>query len=128
VVNAYDNTLLYTDHFLASTIHWLEQQKSHATPAMLYVSDHGESLGENNLYLHGLPYAVAPQTQTRVPLITWVSPGFEAWRGISTACLRQGRDRALSHDHLFHSVLGLMGVATEVYAREWDLFAACERP
>ena len=127
VINAYDNTLLYTDHFLASTVAWLERQQTHATPAMLYVSDHGESLGENNLYLHGLPYAVAPQTQTRVPLITWLSSGFESWRGVSTTCLRQGQHRALSHDHLFHSVLGLMGVATEVYARDLDLYAACER-
>ena len=127
VINAYDNTLLYTDHFLASTVAWLQRQQSHATAAMLYVSDHGESLGENNLYLHGLPYAVAPQTQTRVPLITWLSPGFEAWRGVSTACLQQGRDRALSHDHLFHSVVGLMGVTTQVYQRDLDLFAACER-
>jgi lipid A ethanolaminephosphotransferase len=126
LVNAYDNTLRYTDHFLASTIAWLKQQ-THATGAMLYVSDHGESLGENNLYLHGLPYAVAPQTQTRVPLITWLSPEFEGWRGVSTACLRQGRDRALSHDHLFHSTLGLMGVGTQAYDRELDLFAACER-
>ena len=127
VVNAYDNTLLYTDHFLARTLDWLTRQQSHATPAMLYVSDHGESLGENNLYLHGLPYAVAPHTQTRVPLITWLSPGFEAWRGVPSACLRQGRDRALSHDHLFHSVVGLMGVATEVYDKRLDLYAACER-
>ena len=117
----------YTDHFLARTIAWLEHQQSHATPALLYVSDHGESLGENNLYLHGLPYAVAPQTQTRVPLVTWLSPGFESWRGVSSTCLKQGRDRPLSHDHLFHSVLGLMGVATEVYSRELDLYAACER-
>ena len=126
VINAYDNTLLFTDHFLARTVDWLDHQRHHATPAMLYVSDHGESLGENNLYLHGLPYAVAPQTQTRVPLITWLSPEFEAWRGVNTACLRQGRDRALSHDHLFHSVLGLMGVSSAVYQRELDLYAACE--
>ena len=125
LVNAYDNTLLYTDHFLASTIGWLKQQH-HATTAMLYVSDHGESLGENNLYLHGLPYAVAPQTQTRVPLITWLSPEFEAWRGVSTNCLRQGRDKPLSHDQLFHSTLGLMGVATQVYDRDLDLYAVCE--
>ena len=126
VVNAYDNTLLYTDHFLASTLRWLERQRPHATPAMLYVSDHGESLGENNLYLHGLPYAVAPQTQTRVPLITWLSPEFENWRNVHSPCLRQSRDRALSHDHLFHSVLGLMGVASAVYQRDLDLYAACE--
>ena len=90
------------------------------------MSDHGESLGENNLYLHGLPYAVAPQTQTRVPLITWLSSDFERWRGTRMSCLQRERGRALSHDHLFHSVLGLMGVGTGVYRRDLDLYADCE--
>lgn len=125
VRNAYDNTIVYTDHFLARTIDWLRARADRATPALLYVSDHGESLGENNLYLHGLPYAVAPQTQTRVPWITWLSSDFEGWRGSRMACLQRERDRALSHDHLFHSVLGLMGVGTEVYRRELDAYAAC---
>jgi len=125
VRNAYDNTIVYTDHFLARTIDWLRARADRTTPALLYVSDHGESLGENNLYLHGLPYAVAPQTQTRVPWITWLSSDFEGWRGSRIACLQRERERALSHDHLFHSVLGLMGVGTEVYQRELDAYAAC---
>ena len=127
IVNAYDNTLVFTDHFLAQTLKWLQRQQAHATPALLYVSDHGESLGENNLYLHGLPYAVAPETQTRVPMVTWLSSGFEQWRGVRMACLQQSRSHALSHDHLFHSVLGLMGVATALYQPSLDLYAACER-
>jgi lipid A ethanolaminephosphotransferase len=126
IVNAYDNTIVFTDHFLSQVIAWLKRQEKTATPAMLYVSDHGESLGEKNMYLHGLPYSVAPPEQTQVPLITWLSPGFEQLSRVSTRCLQSQRDKPLSHDHLFHSVLGLMAVQTTVYQRERDFFATCE--
>ena len=126
VVNAYDNTILLTDYFLSRVIAWLKAQEKHSTPAMLYVADHGESLGEKNLYLHGLPFAVAPAEQKTVPLITWLSPGFEQFSHVNTRCLQANRDKPLSHDHLFHSVLGLMAVETKVYQRERDFFAACE--
>lgn len=125
LVNAYDNTIAYTDHFLASTIGWLKRHDT-ADTAMLYVSDHGESLGENNLYLHGLPYAVAPDVQKRVAWISWLSPAFEKRAGVATRCLQQRADTALSHDHYFHSVLGLMDVQTGVYRRDLDLYAPCE--
>ncbi len=126
VVNAYDNTIVFTDYFLSRVIGWLKTQDKTSTPAMLYVSDHGESLGEKNMYLHGLPYSVAPAEQKTVPLITWLSPSFEQLTHISTRCLQVNRDKALSHDNLFHSVLGLMAVKTTVYQRELDFFAACE--
>ena len=126
IVNAYDNTLVLTDFFLSRVIGWLKAQENTHTPAMLYVSDHGESLGEKNIYLHGLPYRVAPPEQTTVPMITWLSPGFEKLSHVSTKCLQNHRDKALSHDNLFHSVLGLMAVKTSVYQRELDVFAACE--
>jgi len=126
VVNAYDNTLVFTDYFLSRVIAWLKTHEKTTTPAMLYVSDHGESLGEKNMYLHGLPYSVAPPEQTTVPLITWLSPEFEQLSRVSTRCLQAHRDKPLSHDDLFHSVLGLMAVQTSAYQRERDLFAACE--
>jgi len=126
VVNAYDNTIVFTDYFLSQVIGWLKTQEKSSTPAMLYVADHGESLGENNLYLHGLPYAMAPAEQKTVPMITWLSPGFEQHSRVSTRCLQAQRDKPLSHDNLFHSVLGLMSVKTAVYQRELDFFAACE--
>lgn len=126
VVNAYDNTLLFTDYFLSRVIDWLKTQEKTSTPAMLYVADHGESLGEKNIYLHGLPYAVAPIEQKSVPMITWLSPGFEELSRVSTRCLQAERHKPLSHDNLFHSVLGLMAVKTTVYQRERDFFAACE--
>jgi lipid A ethanolaminephosphotransferase len=126
VVNAYDNTIVFTDYFLSRLIGWLKAQEKNSTPAMLYVSDHGESLGENNLYLHGLPYALAPDVQKHVAMISWMSPSFERWSDISTTCVRQQRDRALSHDHLFHSVLGVMAVQTRVYQAQNDLFGTCK--
>lgn len=125
VVNAYDNTLLYTDHFVSATIDWLKTQEARSAPALMYVADHGESLGENNLYLHGLPYAIAPDVQKRVPWITWVSPAFEQRTGLTVACLKQQLDTRVSHDSYFHSVLGLADVQTSLYQRPLDLYAAC---
>lgn len=127
IVNAYDNAVLYTDEFLAQTIRLLAAQTSHDA-ALIYLSDHGESLGEGGLYLHGLPYAIAPQTQTKVPMVTWLSPEFTSVHGVDVACLRAAARRPASHDNLFHSVLGLMQVRTDVYAPQLDLFAGCSRP
>ena len=125
VVNSFDNTILYTDHFLAQAIQWLKKSEAKAATAMLYVSDHGESLGENNLYLHGLPYRVAPDVQKRVPWITWWSPTFEKQTGLQRACLKNKADLPLTHDNYFHSALGLMGVSTEVYQAKLDVHADC---
>jgi lipid A ethanolaminephosphotransferase len=126
IVNAYDNAVLATDEFLARTIRYLAQDSSRDT-AMIYLSDHGESLGENGLYLHGVPYAIAPKTQTRVPMVMWFSPGFSAARGLDLRCLREEAARPASQDNLFHSVLGLMQVNTRVYEKRKDLFAPCQR-
>jgi lipid A ethanolaminephosphotransferase len=125
VVNSFDNTILYTDHFLAQAIQWLKKSEAKAATAMLYVSDHGESLGENNLYLHGLPYRVAPDVQKRVPWITWWSATFEKQTGLQRTCLKNKADLPLTHDNYFHSALGLMGVSTEVYQAKLDVHADC---
>ncbi|KQZ56966.1 MULTISPECIES: phosphoethanolamine--lipid A transferase [unclassified Lysobacter] len=127
IVNAYDNAILHTDAFLARTIRYLAEQNGRDA-AMIYLSDHGESLGENGLFLHGVPYAIAPQTQLRVPMVMWLSPGFAASRGVDTACLRHEAAQPVSHDNLFHSVLGLMQVRTSVYDAKRDLFGRCVRP
>uniref|UniRef100_UPI0012FE841F phosphoethanolamine transferase n=1 Tax=Macromonas nakdongensis TaxID=1843082 RepID=UPI0012FE841F len=124
IVNAYDHSLRYTDHLLASTIDWLRAQPRPS--ALLYVSDHGESLGEKGLYLHGMPYAMAPTEQTHVPMLFWQSPQMAQRAGLSTDCLRRQADRPLSHDHLFHSMLDLGGVRTQVYRPELDLFQPCQ--
>lgn len=123
--NAYDNTILYTDYFLSRVIDFLERHAAAYDAAMLYVSDHGESLGENGLYLHGLPYALAPREQTRVPLMLWASPGFYAANGVSAECVRAGAARATSHDAIFHTVLPWFGVEGGSYRRELDLLAGC---
>ncbi len=127
IVNAYDNALLYTDHFLAKAIDALKSQSDYDA-ALIYVSDHGESLGEKGLFLHGVPYAIAPQEQTRVPMVMWLSPGLVHDAGLDTACLRREAAQPTSHDNLFPSILGLLRVRTEVYRPADDLFAACRSP
>jgi lipid A ethanolaminephosphotransferase len=128
VVNAYDNAILYTDHVLAGVVKILESHSGAFDSALLYVSDHGESLGERGLYLHGLPYSIAPATQTHVPMIAWMSPGFSADAGVSSRCLEARTGDALSHDNVFHSVLGLLDVQTQAYRADRDLFADCRQP
>ena len=125
VVNAFDNTILYTDHFLASAIDWLKQRDNQWAPAMVYLSDHGESLGENNLYLHGLPYRFAPDVQKHVPWIFWLSPTFEQQSGVKLDFLARQQGEKLSHDHYFHSTLGLLGVQTQVHDPARDVFTSC---
>jgi lipid A ethanolaminephosphotransferase len=95
--------------------------------AMLFVSDHGESLGEHGLYLHGAPYAIAPDEQTHVPMLLWLSDLFPARRRLDMDCVRRGADAPLSHDHFFHSVLGLADVSADVYNPALDLFVPCGR-
>ena len=85
-------------------------------------------MGENNLYLHGLPYAIAPDVQKNVPWITWLSPALQARTGISTACLQTDlRDRRITHDAYFHSVLGLLDVRSSAYQPAQDIYAACRQ-
>ncbi|KAF1709459.1 phosphoethanolamine transferase [Pseudoxanthomonas kalamensis DSM 18571] len=127
IVNAYDNAIGYTDHVLARLINLIGQQ-SRYHGGMIYVSDHGESLGEKGLFLHGVPYAIAPDEQTRVPMTMWFSPGFLADSDTDRDCLAGETRRAWSHDNLFDSVLGIMDVQTGDYRRERDLFAACRQP
>lgn len=125
LVNAYDNSIRYTDHFLGQAIGWLKRQSDHADTALVYLSDHGESLGESNLYLHGMPYAIAPDVQKHVPWITWASEGFQRATGLSMRCLQSAQDRRVSHDNYFHSVLGLMDVQTGAYRASLDAYASC---
>lgn len=128
VVNAYDNSVVETDQFLDSVINWLAAQDQQAQAAMIYVADHGESLGENNLYLHGLPYSIAPDVQKHVPWITWLSPAMQQRTQLATGCLQQDlAERRITHDHYFHSVLGLMDVTTGAYNAGLDMFTECRQ-
>jgi lipid A ethanolaminephosphotransferase len=125
IVNAYDNTILYTDHILSSTIDLLKAQSGKFDVALIYVSDHGESLGENGVYLHGLPWSIAPDTQKQVPMLFWMSEGFGKRVHLDRACLQKHSGAALSHDNLFHSVLGLLDVKVSDYRSDLDLFQGC---
>ena len=127
IVNAYDNALLYTDHVVASAIEALRAQSAYDA-ALVYVSDHGESLGENGLYLHGMPWPIAPDVQLKVPMVAWLSPGFAAATRIDTGCLARNAAGPISHDHLFHSLLGALDVATAAYRPDRDIFAPCRPP
>ncbi|MEW8050742.1 MAG: phosphoethanolamine--lipid A transferase [Candidatus Thiodiazotropha sp.] len=118
VINTYDNTLLYTDHFLSRVIHWLKHKSPKYETSMLYISDHGESLGESGIYLHGLPFSFAPIEQTHVPMIIW-SP--EENRDIDIEALRHIINQPLSQDNLFHTLLGLFEIESGVYQISKDI-------
>ena len=124
--NSYDNTILYTDFVLDSTIALLETLPADTDVSMLYVSDHGESLGENNLYLHGTPYVIAPEAQTHVPFLFWSSADTKPWQQANALCMKQKQAVPLSHDHVFHSALGLMNIQSDYYQPDLDLFASCQ--
>lgn len=124
--NVYDNTIVYTDHFLARVVDLLKANQARFDTSMWYVSDHGESLGENGLYLHAAPYAIAPETQKHVPMVLWFGQNTLADAGVSRDCLAAKRDEAdLSHDVVFHSLLGLFNVQTQVYKPALDIFSSC---
>jgi len=124
IVNAYDNTIRYTDYFLSKTIGLLAEQGDVDT-AMLYFSDHGESLGEKNMYLHGAPYLFSPPEQRSVPLMMWFSDSYAERFKIDRRCLAARSAQPVSHDNIFHSVLGMLDVSTAVYNPRLDLFNAC---
>ncbi len=126
VVNAYDNTILYTDYFLGRVIEFLKKNSKKFNTGMIYISDHGESLGENNMYLHGLPYFLAPDEQIHVPFVLWLSESLLDNLEIDQNCLINERTDRFSHDNLFHSILGLMKINTEVYNAEMNLFRPCQ--
>jgi lipid A ethanolaminephosphotransferase len=126
VTNAYDNTVVYTDLFLSKVIAMLKLKHHEVQAAMLYVSDHGESLGENNLYLHGLPYAIAPDVQKHIPWVSWFANDFITRHNLDTDCLEAQIDKKISHDNYFHTVLGLMDIKTQLYKTSLDVYAPCK--
>lgn len=127
IVAAYDNTIAYTDYFLSKTIALLRQAGTDADvdTAMMYFSDHGESLGEKNMYLHGAPYFMSPQEQRHVPLMLWFDERYRHRFNLNQACLQARRQQEYSHDNVFHSVLGMLNIKTRVYKPELDIFNAC---
>lgn len=129
IVNSYDNTILYTDHFLSSTIDLLRKSasKDGVDASLVYFSDHGESLGEKNMYLHGAPYFISPIEQRHVPFMLWFSDGFRSRFRIDANCLGARSEQPFSHDNVFHSILGMLNINTAIYNPALDLFRTCSR-
>lgn len=124
LVNVYDNSMVETDMFVARTIDWLKTMQSAYDVGLMYLSDHGESLGENGLYLHGLPYVIAPDAQKHVPWVMW--PGtLLARTQVNEACVRHNDEQALSHDNFYHTVLGLLDVRSSSYDPQLDVLRPC---
>ena len=117
IVNTYNNTIAYTDFFLSETVKLLEKNEEKYETLMVYVSDHGESLGENGIYLHGLPYMLAPDSQKHVPAIFWFAKDFQKEK----MELATKKDAPFSHDNLFHTILGAFHIKTNEYKVELDI-------
>ena len=122
ITNVYDNTLVYTDYIIAKAIKKLETYSDKYNVVLLYISDHGESLGENGLYLHGAPYMIAPKEQTQVPWYIWMSDDYATQKGIDKASvIEKAVTGEYSHDNLFHTLLGLYGVTTKAKDNALDI-------
>lgn len=124
LINAYDNTLHYTDWVLSQSIDILNAA-DRVLPMMFYASDHGESLGESGLYLHGAPWFMAPAEQIKVPMVLWLAERYQTALGLDQACLAAGADAPLSHDNIFASLLGLADVQTAARLPALDITAPC---
>ena len=120
IVNAYDNSILYTDNFLTKTIQLLKKYNQTHQTAMLYMSDHGESLGEHGIYLHGLPYFIAPEAQTHIASLVWFGEKMKQHLDIDN--IKKKSHISYSQDNLFHTILGLFHVKTKVYEKDMDMF------
>lgn len=127
LVNTYDNTLYYTDYIISQVIGKLNQRED-LDAGVVYISDHGESLGELGFYLHGVPYLLAPKEQTQVPMLTWFSDSFIAKKKLDKHCLAEkAKYEEFSHDNLFDSLLGLLDVSTHIYQPQLDVFNSCRQ-
>ena len=113
LINAYDNTIVYTDYILSSLIENLKELKDYNS-LMMFVSDHGESLGENNLYMHGIPVAFAPKEQLEIPFIVWMSDNSKQ--------LKYNKTETLSQNHVFHSVLNFLAIESPIYDESMNIF------
>jgi lipid A ethanolaminephosphotransferase len=124
VINAYDNTIVYTDFVLSQIIDRLKSHSADIDAFLFYASDHGESLGENGLYLHGMPYAIAPEAQTSVPFIAWLSDGFRRRQHLSAQDVQRFGGKPLSHDNISHTLLGFFDIDASSYVADLDMFAS----
>ncbi|AXX96434.1 phosphoethanolamine transferase [Arcobacter ellisii] len=127
VSNAYDNAILYTDYFLSKVINFLKPYSNTHETAMFYMSDHGESLGENGFYLHGMPYMIAPNEQKHIASLLWLGDG-EMKEDYNIEKLNTYKNKEFSQDNLFHTLLGLFEVETDVYKKDMDILNDSRKP
>lgn len=127
VVNAYDNTIAYTDHVLSRQIEMLRAAADDIDGILIYASDHGESLGEQGIYLHGMPYRFAPRVQKEVPMLLWVSGGYAQRAQLSIGCLQERSRAPVSHDALYHTILGAAETRDRAYDSSLDMLSLCRR-
>lgn len=126
LVNTYDNTVLYVDYIVDKAIKLLQSKQDKFTTSLVYLSDHGESLGENGIYLHGLPYSIAPDTQKHVPMLLWLSGDYQKRYGVNYDCLKkESTQNEYSQDNLFSTMLGILGVETTEYRAADDILKTC---
>jgi len=109
--NSYDNTIVYTDYFLSELIEILGETNS----ILIYISDHGESLGENGIYAHSYPFELAPIEQKHIPLIIWASKKFLAKKTNLDKFLNASKKTGIKVDQssIFHSILDCVGIKSE---------------
>ena len=119
ITNAYDNAILYTDYFLSKVINLLKQYDNSHNTAMIYMSDHGESLGENGVYLHGLPYFMAPDAQTHIASLMWFGKNMK--KEVDVDKIKARKNKKYSQDDLFSTLLGLFEVKTNIYKPKEDI-------
>jgi lipid A ethanolaminephosphotransferase len=125
LINAYDNTIRYTDFLLNSLINTLREMKDWHS-AMIFISDHGESLGENKMFMHGLPMKLAPKVQYEIPFLVWTSDGFRTYKQTSSSQdAPEGELPAVLEQHyIFHSVLNLLSIQSPAYNKDYDIFVS----
>ena len=115
LVNAYDNTIRYTDYLLDNLINTLQAMDGWKS-AMIFISDHGESLGEKNMFMHGLPMKLAPKEQYEIPFLVWTSKDFRRYKDASAL------PAVLEQHYVFHSVLNLLSIQSPAYDQAFDIF------
>lgn len=128
LINTYDNTILYTDDIVSRTIDELKSHSDKLNTALVYLSDHGESLGENGIYLHGTPYMLAPSQQTHIPFLFWLSKDYQQNFAVNADCLaNKAAAEQVSQDNIFSTLLGMMDIKTSEYQSSMDILASCRK-
>lgn len=128
LINTYDNTILYTDDVVSRTIDRLKARDDKFNAALVYLSDHGESLGESGIYLHGTPYMLAPSQQTHIPFLFWLSKDYQQNYAVNPDCLaKKAVSSDVSQDNIFSTMLGMMNIKTSVYQSNMDILASCRK-